>query len=99
MYFPHPSDDKDKVETMLGMLKRKLYDGFGLPWPKDSKKFDPRIFQNKEVFVWLAKGKPNEETGEARVEVQNYALTADKLPKAAKEWVKNAAKGDGEAEA
>lgn len=92
-YFPHPSDDTDKIETMLGMLKRKLYDGFGLAWPKDSKKFDPRVFANKEAFVWLAKGKPNEETGEARVEVQAYAQTPDKLPKAAREWLEAAAKG------
>jgi hypothetical protein len=93
-YFPCGADDKDKVKTMLGMLKRKLYDGFGIAWPKESKKFDPRIFANKEAFVYLAKGKPNPDTGEQRVEVQAYALTPDKLPKPAQAWLEAAKKGE-----
>lgn len=88
VYSAHPSDDEEKVQTMMSMVKQKLFDGFGIPWNKDKKKVDPRILQNKEAFVWIDFGKPNED-GESRTDVQNIAPTADKLPKKAREWLES----------
>jgi hypothetical protein len=88
-YFAAPGDDAEKVETMMGMAKQKLYDGFGLTWPKDSKKIDIRLFAGKEAYVWLDHGKPDE-NGQTRVEVKAYAVEVDKLPKAAREWLEAA---------
>lgn len=93
VYFPHPSDDEDKFELMNGMVKAKLFDGFGIPWKKEKAKIDPRIVQNKEVYAFIKKGKPDKETGERRSDVQNFALTADKLPKTAREWLEAAKTG------
>ena len=83
---------------MNGMVKQKLFDGFGIPWNKDKKKLDPRVLLNKEAFAFLDKGKPNPETGERRTEVQNFAPSADKLPKRAREWLDAAKSGKAPAE-
>lgn len=106
-YFGAKGDDEDKFAMMQGMAKNKLYAGFDLPWPKDGKKVDPRIFQNKEAFIWVAAGSKPDDKGEFRTQVQAIATTEDKLPKKAKEWLAAARAGklpksdeaDGEVEA
>lgn len=76
---PQDSDDEDKRKVMQGMLKRLVYDGFGVKWPTEPKALDPRIFVGKKAWIRLAK-KKNEQTGEDRSEVVAVALTQDKLP-------------------
>jgi hypothetical protein len=83
-YTAMESDDADKVKTMNGMLKSRLYRGFGVPWPKDGKQVDPRIFLKKEVFVVIGPGNPNEQ-GDSYPEVKAIALKKDQLPKSALE--------------
>ncbi len=92
-YFGAKEDDEDKFAMMQGMVKKKLYAGFNLPWPKDGKKVDPRIFQNKEAFIWVDKGSKPDENGDFRTQVQAVAVTEDKLPKKAKEWLAAARSG------
>lgn len=82
-YGAAPSDDKEKAAQMNGMLKNRLYRGFDIPWPKEGKDLDPRIFLKKEVFILLGKGKANE-SGDQYAEVKAIALKRDKLPRAAK---------------
>lgn len=89
-YCASESDDADKVKQMNGMLKSRLFRGFGIPWPKEFKDFDPRVFLKKEVFIVVGKGKPNEQ-GDSYAEVKAIALKKDQLPKTA---VESSAKGD-----
>lgn len=72
-------DDEDKLKMMAGILKRQVYDGFSVPWPKERKPIDPRIFIGKEAWVRLATQK-NPKTGEDRSQVVAVAQTLDKLP-------------------
>jgi hypothetical protein len=80
-YGASETDDPEKAQKMNGMLKNRLYRGFGLPWPKEPKDLDPRIFLKKEVYILLGQGKPNEQ-GETYPEVKAIALKKDQLPKA-----------------
>lgn len=88
-YGASDSDDPEKVKQMNGMLKSRLFRGFGIPWPKEFKEFDPRVFLKKEVYIVVGKGKPNEQ-GESYAEVKAIALKKDQLPKSVLE---NAASG------
>lgn len=84
-YFPGDDADAEKVKSMRGMLKRNLYGGFGLPWPKEEKALDTRVFVGKEVFVSLGFPSKVEEGEDARVEVRRIALDrADLEPKGEK---------------
>lgn len=76
------SDDAEKKKDMLGMLRRRVYDGLGVKWPTgEAKAVDTRIFTKKECFIVIAPGKENPETNETRNEVQAIALDKKKLPK------------------
>ena len=100
-YFACKEDDREKQEMMSGMVKRKLYDGFGITWSKDAKKVDERVFANKEAYVWVDFGKADD-SGEARTQVQAVSADITKLPKKAKEWLEQAKAGtlpEGEEEA
>lgn len=79
-YTAMEGDDSEKVKTMNGMLKSRLYRGFALPWPKEGKQVDPRIFLKKECFIVLKPGKPNEQ-GDTYAEVAAIALKKEQLPK------------------
>lgn len=72
---PQPGDPEDKRDSMKGMVKRLWYDGFGVPWPKEDKKLDARLFINKEAYVRLAK-----KEGKAFPDVVAVATTLDGLP-------------------
>jgi len=80
-YGASSADDREKQKNMLGMLKRRVYDGLGVKWPTGESKLDARIFSKKEAFIAIAPSKENPETGECRNEVQAIALKKEKLPK------------------
>ncbi len=73
------TDDEEKIKVMNGILKRQVYDGFGIKWPTDKKALDARQFIGKTAWIRLAP-RTNPKTGEARTQVTAVAQTADKLP-------------------
>ena len=73
------TDDEDKMKMMNGILKRQVFDGFGVKWPTEPKALDPRIFVGKTAWIRLAP-KKNPNTGEERTQVVAVAQTPDKLP-------------------
>ncbi len=75
---PTGEDDADKRLMMKGMIKRMLFDGFAIPWPKEEKPLDPRKWVGKEAWVLIGdrKGK----NGEMQTGVVAVAQEADKLP-------------------
>jgi len=87
IYLPHPdlikkanegdTEAVEKVQQLNGMTKR-TFKGYGVPFPKETKKFDPRQFLNKEVFIELRKGKADDE-GESRTEVSRVASEREAL--------------------
>lgn len=87
IYLPHPDLMKqaaegdteaiEKVQQLNGMTKR-AFKGYGVAFPKESKKFEPRQFMNKEVFIELAKGKANDD-GDSRTEVSRVADKRESL--------------------
>lgn len=84
-YFPHPEADPEKAETMKGMLKRSIFKGLNVPWPKEDKSIDPRQFVGKKAFVLLDFEKPQEgrESDELRMEVKRITQDRSKLEAAA----------------
>lgn len=76
---PAEGDDPEKVKQMQGMLKRLVYDGFGVKWPAEPKPIDPRIFVGKPAWIRLDNRK-NNQTGEERSQVVAVAQAQDKLP-------------------
>lgn len=78
-YFPGEDADAEKKKSMLGMLKRNLYGGFNLPWPKEEKTLDARIFVGKECFIKLDFPSKVEEGEDARVEVRRISLKREDL--------------------
>lgn len=93
-YAASEQDDAEKVKQMNGMLKSRLFRGFGVPWPKEFKEFDPRVFLKKEVYIVVGKGKPNEQ-GESFAEVKAIALKKDQLPKSALESAEKSEEAEG----
>lgn len=75
-------DDAEKVKMMNGMLKRQLYVPLEIPWPKEGKAADPRIFSNKICYVVISPEK-NKESGDIENTVTAIALKREKLPKSA----------------
>jgi hypothetical protein len=76
------SDDAEKKEMMLGMLRAKVYKGLGVKWPTgEAKPVDTRIFTKKECYIAIAPGKENPDTNEVRNEVQAISIDRAKLPK------------------
>lgn len=75
------SDDAEKKKDMNGMLRSRVFDGFNVKWPTESKALDARAFLKKEAFIVVAPGKPNPDTGVSRNEVQAIAQKREKLPK------------------
>src|SRR5574343_204928 len=89
-YFAVASDETDKREMMAGMVKRKLFDGFGIPWSKDAKKLTGQLFIDKEAYVWVDLGKDEGDGTERRTQIQAISQDITKLPKAALAWVEEA---------
>jgi hypothetical protein len=97
-YTAMEGDDEEKVKTMNGMLKSRLYRGFGLPWPKDGKQVDPRIFLKKEVYIAIGPGNPNEQ-GDSFPEVKAIAQKKEQLPESVlRELTKKDSKSESAAE-
>lgn len=79
-YFPHPDEtDADKVKQVKGMLKRNLYLGFGIQWPKEEKALDVRQFSGKEAWVQMDFPSKSEEGEDARCEVRRIAQKREDL--------------------
>lgn len=79
-YFPHPDEtDADKVKQTKGMLKRNLYGGFDIPWPKEEKAVDTRLFSGKEAWVLMGYPSKTEEGEDARCEVRRIAQKREDL--------------------
>ena len=74
------SDTKEKADTMRGMFKRLVFDGFGLKWPADDKPFDVRSLQGKEAWILIAPRKDDRD-GSMRNQVVAIAQDKAKLPK------------------
>jgi len=77
--FPNKDDDDQKRKQMLGIIKRQVYEGFGLPWPKESKALDPRIFVGKEA--WVRFGERKDKEGKMRQNITHVVQKAENLPK------------------
>lgn len=75
---PTGEDDADKKLMMKGIIKRMLFDGFGIPWPKEDKPFDPRKWVGKEA--WVLVGDQKRADGSMGTGVVAIATEADKLP-------------------
>lgn len=77
MYQSLPSEkqDAEKRKQTQGFLKRLVYDGFGFDWPKTGKKFDARMFADKECWIRIKKRE-----GKDRPEIVAIALERDNLP-------------------
>lgn len=52
---PTAADAAEKMEKIKGMMKRFLFDGFGMKWPESDKPQDPRDWVGKSVWVQVAK--------------------------------------------
>lgn len=74
---PNAKQDEEKRKDTQGFLKRLCYDGFGVEWPKAGKKFDPRIFADKEAWVLIKKDTKDEQ---GRTKVVAVAVEREKLP-------------------
>lgn len=77
--FPNEKDDDRKKKTMLGILKRQVYEGFGLPWPKEPKALDPRIFAGKTA--WVRFGERTDKEGKKRQNITHIVQKLEQLPK------------------
>lgn len=77
--FPCAADDEQKRKVMLGIIRRQVYEGFGKPWPKESKAFDPRIFLGCEAWVRL--GERTDKEGKKRQQVTHVVQKLENLPK------------------
>lgn len=75
---PTAADAGEKQEQINGMLKRLLFDGFGLKWPDKSEALDPRDWQGKTAWVMMQK--KTRQNGESRAEVVAIAQNKDGLP-------------------
>lgn len=75
-YFPRVDDPEDKKLQQRGIMKRQLYQGFGVKWPdEEGKKFDPRIFVGKMAWVRL-----KTKEGEDFPQVSAVAVNKEDLP-------------------
>ena len=77
--FPNAKDDDGKRKMMLGILKRQVYEGFGVTWPKEMKAFDPRIFATKQA--WVRFGEKVGKDGKKRQSVTHVVQQLAQLPK------------------
>lgn len=78
--FPNAEDDERKKKTMLGILKRQVYEGFGLPWPKEPKALDPRIFVGKTAWVRFGE-KFDKKNNKMRQNITHIVQKLEQLPK------------------
>lgn len=79
--YASPNDDADKKKMMNGFLKRLIFDGFGLEWPKAGKAFDPRLLVGREAWVQIRP--QGADAGEFAGSPQLYAVAqnVEDLPK------------------
>ena len=75
---PQEGDDPENAKVTKGIIKRLIFDGFGLEWAKDEKPFDPRVLVGKMAWVQIAKKKDNK--GIERSNVVAISQTAEGLP-------------------
>ena len=87
-YLGGEKHDEEKKKVMLGMMKRGPYAGFNIPWPKEAKKLDARIFVGKTAWVLLGAKKKQNETDDDYMEVKRIAQDKAKL-ESTKEAVEN----------
>lgn len=82
-YGPGEHHDAEKALTMMGMLKRGIFKGFGVAWPKDEAALDARKFAGKAAWVLVAKERKPQDPQDARMEVQRISQDKTKLEQAA----------------
>lgn len=75
---PAEGDDADKVKMMKGIIKRMIFDGFGLKWSTDEKPFDPRVLVGKQA--WVQVGDTKKADGTASTGITHVAQTLETLP-------------------
>lgn len=81
-YGPGADADEAKAQTMMGMLKRGIFKGFGVPWPKEGVNLDARKFVGKKAFVLVAKERKPQDPDDARMEVQRISTERARLESA-----------------
>lgn len=82
-YATMDTDEKDKADVMKGMLKRLVYDPFGLPWGAEFKPLDTRKLVGKEVWVLIGDNKQADGTLRNGVVALSATQEGLPLPKAA----------------
>ncbi|TAL42365.1 MAG: hypothetical protein EPN91_08275 [Salinibacterium sp.] len=77
--WPAAADSETDKKKALGRLKRMLYEGLGVPWPKEAKPVDPRSFSTKEAFVRIGTT-TNKKTGKSFTGVTHIVQDPKKFP-------------------
>lgn len=80
-YGPGEHHDADTAKTMMGMLKRGIFKGFGVAWPKDESNLDARKFVGKTAWVLVAAERKPRDPNEPRMEVSRISQEKDALEK------------------
>lgn len=83
-YGPGEHHDEATALTMQGMLKRGIFRGFNVPWPKEGVNLDARKFVGKTAWVLVAQEKKPQDPNEPRMEVQRIAQEKSALESAKK---------------
>ena len=83
-YGPSAEHDADKAAVMLGMLRRGIFKGFGIPWPKADTALDARKFLGKKAFVLVDKENNPQDPDDVRMEVKRIAPERQALEGAVK---------------
>lgn len=77
---PNKDDDDKKKKQMLGILKRQVYEGFGIAWPKELKALDPRIFTGKTAWVRFGE-RFDKKNNKMRQTITHIVQSLEQLPK------------------
>jgi hypothetical protein len=83
-YGPSAEHDAEKAAVMLGMLRRGIFKGFNIPWPKAGTALDARKFLGKSAFVLVDKENNPQDPDDVRMEVKRISPERNKLEGAVK---------------
>jgi hypothetical protein len=77
--FPADKDDEETANMMKVFFQRNLFDGFGIPWPKEEKDIDARKWAGRDVWVNIGDSKQAKNDGGFWPEVKKFAPTKEEL--------------------
>lgn len=78
-YGPGEHHDEATALTMQGMLKRGIFKGFGVAWPKENAALDARKFVGKTAWVLVQAERKPQDPNEPRMEVSRISQEKEKL--------------------